>query len=232
MISFEREVSILESKKLKGSLVNRAEKIISLCKGKTVLHLGCADYPFSREQYEAGNLLHQKITDVAKYAVGVDISAEGIAFLSSLGYKNLLVGDAEKLEGLNINQQFDVVVAGEILEHLSNPGMFFSGIKFFLKNNGILILSVPNAHAVKSFIRILLLRKELIHPDHVYYFSQATIDHFCNRYGLKIREVFYYLTKSKNIVKRLVFLPFFYFIKYLCSCIGDGLIFVVEKEWL
>jgi len=223
-------MSILESKKLKGFLVDRTKKITSLCRGKSVLHLGCADYPFSKERYKCGNLLHQKITEVAKYVVGIDLSAEGIGFLASLGYKNLLIGNVEKLEELGINHQFDMIVAGELLEHLSNPGMFFSGVKSLMANDGILILTVPNAHAIKSFVRVLLFRKELIHPDHVFYFSQATIDHFCKRYSLKIREVFYYLTKPTNITKKFFYPFLFIFIKYLSPYIGDGLIFVIEKN--
>jgi len=223
-------MSILESKRLKGSLVDRAEKIISLCKGKSVLHLGCADYPYFKEHYNSGNLVHQRITEVAKYVVGIDLSAEGITFLSSLGYKNLIIGDVEKIGDLDINQQFDVVVAGELLEHLSNPGMFFFGAKSLMTNDGILILTVPNVHAVKSFLRVLLFKNELIHPDHVFYFSQANIDHFCKRYSLKIKEVFYYLTKSENVVKKFLTFYLYLFVKYLRPYVGDGLIFVVEKN--
>lgn len=209
--------------------MDRTEKIMSLCKEKSVLHLGCADYPFSERQYKCGNLLHKKIAGVAKYILGLDNSAKGIAFLASLGYKNLLIGNVEKLGDLDINQQFDVVVAGELLEHLLNLGMFFSGVKSLMTNDGILILTVPNAHAVKGFLRVLLFKKELVHPDHVCYFSQATIGHLCEKYGLKITETFYYLTDSRNICKRLTFLFPRLFIKYISPCVGDGLILVAKR---
>ncbi|PKP61704.1 hypothetical protein CVT91_02235 [Candidatus Atribacteria bacterium HGW-Atribacteria-1] len=221
---------MLESKELKGSLVRKEKKIVSLCEGKSVLHLGCADYPFGKEQYRNGNLLHQKIANITDDLIGVDLSTEGIAWLASLGYKNLLVGNVEKLNELEIKRQFEVIVAGELLEHLSNPGMFLSNVKSLMEDDGILIITVPNAHAIKSFVRVLLFRKELIHPDHVYYFSQATIEHLCKRYELKIKETFYYVTTPLNVTKRFIFLVPYVFMKYLSLYVGDGIIFIMEKN--
>jgi len=220
----------LETRRLTGFLVRREEKIVSLCEEKSVLHLGCADYPFGKEQYRNGNLLHHKIANVTDDLVGVDLSTEGVAWLASLGYKNLLVGNVERLNELEIKRQFEVIVAGELLEHLSNPGMFLSNVKPLIADDGILIITVPNAHAIKSFVRVLLFRKELIHPDHVYYFSQATIGHLCKRYGLKIKETFYYVTTPLNIAKRFIFLIPYVFMKYLSPYVGDGLIFTVERN--
>ena len=221
---------MLETRGLAGSLVRREAKITSLCEGKSVFHLGCADYPFGEEQYLNGNLLHQKIANVTDDLVGVDLSTEGIAWLASLGYKNLLVGNAEKLNELEINRQFEVIVAGELLEHLSNPGMFLSDVKPLMADGGILIITVPNAHAIKSFARVLLFKKELIHPDHVCYYSQATADHLCERYGLKRKETFYYVTTPLNIAKKIIFLAPYVLIKYIAPHAGDGLIFIVEKN--
>ena len=230
MLGGKGQADMLEARRLTGLLVRREAKIVSLCKEKSVLHLGCADYPFGEEQYRKGNLLHQKIANVTDDLVGVDLSTEGIAWLASLGYNDLLVGNVEKLDELKINRQFEVVVAGELLEHLSNPGMFLSKVKPLMADGGILIITVPNAHAIKSFARVLLFRKELIHPDHVCYFSPATIEHLCKRYSLKITETLYYVTTPSNTVKRIVFLALCVLMKYLFPCVGDGLIFVVEKN--
>jgi len=220
---------LLERKKLKGVVVDREKKILELCKRRSVLHLGCADHPFGKEQYQKGILLHQKIADVTNDLMGIDLSTEGIAWLTSVGYKNLLVGNAEKLSELGIKCKFDVIVAGELLEHLSNPGMFLSSVHPLMAQGGVLIITVPNAHAVKSFIRILFLRKELVHPDHFYYFSVATIEHICKRYNYELLEYFYYLSNPNGISKKLIFLPIKYFIKFISPYMGDGLIFIIKS---
>ena len=67
----------LEKKQLRGSLLDREERILAYASGKTVLHLGCSDYPYSLEQYKQGNLLHDKLHTVSKSLVGVDISTRG-----------------------------------------------------------------------------------------------------------------------------------------------------------
>ena len=49
----------------------------------------------------------------------------------------------------------DIVVAGEILEHLINPFKFLLEIKRILKKNGELILSTPNIACLKSRIKMI-----------------------------------------------------------------------------
>lgn len=219
---------ILEKKSLNSFIVDREKKILKLCKSKSVLHLGCADYPFSVEQHREGNLLHEKLFKIAKNVFGIDFSQEGIDFLKSLGYENLLVGNVEELDKLNLIEKYDVIVAGELLEHLSNVGKFYENISCVMDNDSILIVTVPNAHSIKSFIRVLF-GNELIHSDHVYYFSPATIEHICKRYDYELLAYFYYLSEPNGFIKRLMFLPIKHFIKFISPYIGDGLIFIMKR---
>ena len=39
--------------------------IVNRCRGKTVLHIGCVDSGLLEERYKQGQLLHQKIEEVA-----------------------------------------------------------------------------------------------------------------------------------------------------------------------
>lgn len=64
MVSYMKVV--LENKGLKGTVVNREALILSYCKNKTVLHLGCADWPYSIEQQQNGALLHEKLHKVIR----------------------------------------------------------------------------------------------------------------------------------------------------------------------
>ena len=51
------------------------------------------------------------------------------------------------------NKSFDVVVAGEVLEHLINPYRIVREFYRILKPNGIIIISVPNISSLVSRIR-------------------------------------------------------------------------------
>jgi len=220
---------ILENNRLNAKTVNRERLILDFCKNKIVIHLGCVDYPYLIEQYKSGNLLHEKICKVAKKTFGVDLNKEGIDFLKSLGYQDLFVCSVEALSKISFEDKYEVIVAGELIEHLSNPGLFFENVSSLMDDNTVLIITVPNAFSVKNFLRVLM-RHELIHPDHVCYFSPSTIKHFCSRYNLELKEYYYYLLSPRGFFKKIIFLPLKYLIKFFIPYISDGLIFIVVKR--
>ena len=51
---------------------------------------------------------------------------------------------------------FDIVVAGEVIEHILDTDFFFNEIKRVLKSNGFLILSTPNTASLGRRILLLL----------------------------------------------------------------------------
>src|SRR5215213_1617120 len=105
----------------KLGLVQRLEFIKSLCKGRKVLHLGCTNWPYTLDAIDAGTLLHKDLAAVAKDLYGFDFDQEGIDVLSSMGFDKLFRADLEKLDDVELNETFDVIVAGEMIEHLNNP---------------------------------------------------------------------------------------------------------------
>ena len=56
--------------------VLRLPLILEECKNKKVLHLGCADAPFTEARLNKGNLLHLQISGVSSRNVGIDIDAD------------------------------------------------------------------------------------------------------------------------------------------------------------
>ena len=50
---------------------------------------------------------------------------------------------------------FDVVIAGEVLEHLPYPGITISEVSRILKPEGLFIGSVPNSYHLKNRLRVL-----------------------------------------------------------------------------
>jgi len=54
---------------------------------------------------------------------------------------NVVVGDAETLD---MDGKYDYVVAGELIEHLLNPGAFLAAAKGWIAEGGTLIITTPN----------------------------------------------------------------------------------------
>ena len=183
---------------------DRVLKIIDLCDGRSVLHLGCADAPIHEYRYKNNELLHSQIRRYASHIIGVDLDSEAVAFLRKCaGYSEIVQGNVEKLEELNLDCQFEVIVLGELLEHLSNVGMCLDKISTLLRPHGIVIISVPNAFALKAYLWALF-GIERVHPDHMCYYSVNTLRALALRHGYLVKSVFYYITKPRSKIKKIV----------------------------
>lgn len=213
-------------------VVNKENVIINNCKGKKVLHLGCVDYPLIMEPVMKNNLLHTRIIEVAEKVLGIDISQKGIEFLNEkYGIDNIIHGDVEKLSELNIKPEFDVVVIGELLEHLANPGLLLHELEKICTQKTLIIITVPNAFSAKSFLRVMM-KKELVHSDHVAYYSLRTIYSLTKKFDFEIISVNSYLSLSKKkIIRFIQILPHF-LISHFVVYLADGLIIYLKKSEL
>ncbi|MDI6783516.1 MAG: class I SAM-dependent methyltransferase [bacterium] len=73
---------------------------------------------------------------------GVDFDEQALAIAKEKGAKVHFVRfDTEKIP---FQTQFDIIVAGEVLEHLINPAGLMEQIQRLLKPDGITLISLPN----------------------------------------------------------------------------------------
>lgn len=160
--------------------VDRTEYILKQSENKRVLHVGCADYPVTEERIEKGNLLHSKITDIAKEVLGIDNSTEGIGILYKSGFANVKVYDAENIKELGT--RFELILAGDVLEHMNNPSGLLNCISSSLTPDGEFLVALPNAYSwnILRYIKGL----EPTHLDHCYSFTVKNIVEICRRFGL------------------------------------------------
>lgn len=178
------------------SLVQRLDLIKEVCSGKRVLHLGCTNYPYTAESIKNKMLLHHDLENIASDVWGMDSDEQGIEILKESGSKQLLLGDLEDLASLDLDEKFDVILAGEMIEHLNNPGLFLSGIKRFMHAETLLVLTTVNAYCGMRFVWYGLRGKrgenEFVHPDHVAYYSYSTLKVLTERHGLHLDSFLFY----------------------------------------
>jgi SAM-dependent methyltransferase len=167
-----------------------------MCEGKRVLHLGCTNSPFTNESIKNDMLLHHDLKKVAKELYGFDYDAEGLEIFKRIGEKNIYWADLEKLDEVELDETFDVIIAGEMIEHLSNPGLFLRGIRRFMNKDSKLVITTINAYSgMRFFIYGLRGRggaNEPVHPDHVAYYSYKTLNLVVEREKLKIKDFVFY----------------------------------------
>lgn len=182
------------SKKIE--LVQRVELIKKISAGKKVLHLGCTNFPYTQDSIDNGMLLHFDLAKSASELYGFDFDQEGIDILEKHGTKNLYRADLEKLEEVQLDETFDVIIAGEMIEHLNNPGLFLQGIQRFMNSETSLVITTINAYSAFRFLIYGLRGKggenEPVHPDHVYYFSYKTLSLIIERANLTVKDFYFY----------------------------------------
>lgn len=107
--------------------------------------------------------------------VGVDISERGIELLKdSYGFNNVFVADLEEIDATMFHQPFDVILGGELIEHLNNLGKFLCGLKTLMTPNTLLVLTTPNTYGMK-LVLYTLIGRERVNEDHRFFFSFSTL---------------------------------------------------------
>jgi len=165
----------------------RLDIIMPLIKGKDVLDLGCVNMDL--KTYDFSNSMHAKIRERCKYLLGIDFLKSDVDWLREHGYNVI----CQNVERLNLKRKFDIVLAGEIIEHLSNPGMFLESLKKCLKSDGTFILTTPNSLSLERSAKFFLSGKMVLdrNAGHTVYFTIETLAELLRRHGFKI-EKFYY----------------------------------------
>ena len=177
-------------------LAQRVDYLKDRCRGKSVLHLGCADWPYTNQRLEMGGLLHLELAGIASELWGFDFDEPGIEILRKRGVPNLYRADLEHLEAVEVNRTFEVILAGEVIEHLPNPGLFLRGIRRFMGSETLMVITTINAYCGLRFLIYALRGRggttEPVHPDHVAYYSFATIHRLLDKVGMDVRRFLFY----------------------------------------
>ncbi len=187
----------------KIEMVQRLDTLKSYCTNKKVLHLGCTNYPYTQAAIDSDTLLHFELEKLAGELYGFDFDQPSIDILQKdHDSKNIFWADIEHLENVDLDTTFDVIVAGEMIEHLNTPGLFLSGIKRYMDENTILIITTINAYCGMRFFQYGLTkrhgRNEPVHPDHVAYYSYATLTLLIKRHGLDVADFMFYDLGSEH----------------------------------
>jgi SAM-dependent methyltransferase len=83
-----------------------------------------------------------------------------------------------------LNQQFDLIVAGEVLEHVDAPGKFMKNCAAMLRPDGRLAITVPNPWYVNAVLKSALRSQTFVDSaDHVCWYDASTLVELGQRNG-------------------------------------------------
>lgn len=228
----------------KIELIDRDNFILDNCRNKKVLHLGCTDGKALKEKIDKNSLLHIKIKDVARDLWGIDIDGVGIKKMQDLGISRLILGNIEQIDKIREleGENFDVIIAGEIVEHLDNVGLFLEKIKKLFSKNTVMIVSIPNCYSLQHFL-FVFFKKELVHDEHNCSFSFVNLMNLFEKFSYTIKERYVSNRLSRvnfkqgdSFVRKIAKLAFtvlnyfVYGILRLNPYLGKNFVFVLSKE--
>ena len=165
----------------------RNPQIIEYCRNKVVLHLGATDAPFTEQKYNDHLLLHTQIMAVASSVKGIDIDQSSIDFLKSKGIDNIEFFDMNQLGQLGMTP--DVIVFGEIIEHLQNLKTALENLRSIMNPETRLIISTPNLYYILNTLIVALQNRECIHEDHKTGFTYGALKQLLEANHLQLEHV-------------------------------------------
>jgi 2-polyprenyl-3-methyl-5-hydroxy-6-metoxy-1,4-benzoquinol methylase len=168
-------------------LCDRLGYLVNLCRGRRVLHLGCCDHPpLIPAKFKEGTWLHEQLTRASAECLGLDIDSEAVEFVKrETGFDNVWVADLAQAAPESVVRApvWDLLVAGEIVEHLDNPVDFLSRVNRNLRSHcREILITVPNAFSLQNFGGALR-HEEKINSDHRFWFTPYTLAKILTRSG-------------------------------------------------
>jgi len=176
----------------------RYRRVADYFEDKSVLHIGCVGDERATEL--GANSIHRKIQKDASRLVGIDLNKEGVEKMQDAGY-SVHLADAQSF---SLGERFDIVFAGDIIEHLTNFDGFLKSVKEHLEPDGRLILTTPNSQALYQFA-YYAMNNEATNDFHTCWFDHPTLSHLLSRYSFRCEDIqFVPITPRPNNVRQLL----------------------------
>ncbi len=164
-------------------------------KNKRVLDVGCG-------RGQMGQLLNEHFGCIV---TGLEYNHE--LAQEAKGYNKIIIGSAEDESVLSsIKDQFDIIICGDVLEHLRQPETPLNIFHQLLAANGRVLISVPNVAQIR--IRLMLLRgrwdyttEGIMDKTHLRWFTFETLTHMVKACGWQVADFDY--TIGPNIISLL-----------------------------
>jgi len=146
---------------------------------KKVLEVGCATGSISR-------VLKRNRCSV----IGIEIDPKSAEHARKY-CDDVIVGDVESVELPYKDGFFDVIMFGDVLEHTINPLMVLKRLKRYLRDDGYIVVSIPNVANYVIRLKLLLGKFEyqeggILDRSHLQFFTLRTAKRLITDAGFRI----------------------------------------------
>jgi hypothetical protein len=165
--------------------LNRLDVFASLCAGKRVLHVGCADWPIT----DPRTSLHVALDAHCAALDGFDVHADALDQLRP-HVRGALFSDLSQVTGA-----YDVVLVPEVMEHVPDVPAFLAQLEAI--EAGCYLISVPDAYQCRQrhfdYVEETETFVEVVHPDHNVWYTPYTLTNTIRKYsGMKVERMWFF----------------------------------------
>lgn len=169
--------------------------------GKTILDVGCAAGYIGGELKKNGNKVF-----------GLDISEKAVQDARKV-LDDVIVGNIEDIILPYREKQFDVIICADVLEHLFQPEEVLAKLGKYLKDDGVIIVSLPNVAHWSVRLSLFWGRFEyedagLLDKGHIRFFTYDSALKMFGRAGYNIKKYDIVISLPKGLNKLASFLRF------------------------
>jgi SAM-dependent methyltransferase len=163
----------------------RGDFLVEIARGRRVLDVGCVDHLAPTARIAP---LHRKLAAAVTDLVGVDIQPAGVEAMNAEGYTAFVADVTEPGLSAIVGDGYEVMIAGELIEHLLDLTPFFANARTVLRADGRLVLTTPNPHSI--IVTVLnMMGRTPDNVDHVAYHWPSGMAEIADRCGFSLLEV-------------------------------------------
>lgn len=183
--------SMFQPQWVKSSKTPRFNQLKPFFEGKDILDIGCA------VGYKKEDWMHKHIKSVSKSIYGIDLDQKSIEAIKQMGY-SVEYGDAQQFE---LEKKFNLIHAGELIEHLDNFAGFLTSVGKHLTDDGLLLLTTPNGLRISNFFYAATGGLK-VNYQHTCWFCEYTMKTLLERMGYEVVEIGYLKHETFNPIRR------------------------------
>ena len=166
-------------------VADRSAFIVERCRGRRVLDIGCVAHDV--ERMASPDWLHGQVAAAAETCLGVDVLPDGVDAMRRAGFDAVTHDLTDGPGPVAERGPFDVIVAGELIEHVPSMDMLFTTARDLLSEAGELIITTPNPwapHRVAAGQRGDCWEN----ADHILFAFPSGVAELAERHGLVLAE--------------------------------------------
>jgi 2-polyprenyl-3-methyl-5-hydroxy-6-metoxy-1,4-benzoquinol methylase len=182
-------------------------------KHKKILEIGCA---FG----ELGKSIKRNFPEVI--IDGIELNPHSRDFLLDI-YNNVSIGNIEFLDFSKIDNEYDLIIIADVLEHLYDPWRILNLLHEKLSDNGNVIVSVPNLRNSGILFNLIVrgrfeyAESGLMDRTHIRWFTRHEIIQALDDAGLQVLLINVNYNYYSSLKKFLIY-PFKFLIKDFDVC--------------